>query len=100
MEPEEKDRRYPVYDHIMSEDGVLVAFTNMEDCMKHIRWLNDDDGLPERGFIIGTMTFEQVISVAEHYRRDLLIDAVMDSRRRCLMYLPATHEIKAVSMLR
>lgn len=100
MEPEKKDRRYRVYDHVMSVDGVLVAFTNVEDCMKHVRWLNDEDGVPGRRFVVGTMPFEQVISVAEHYRRDLLIDAVMDSRSRCLMYLPATHEIKAVSMLR
>ena len=100
MEPEKKDRQYPVYDHIMSEEGVLVTFTNIDDCMRHVQWMNEQDGTVGRGFLVGTLPFEQVISAAEHYRRDLLIDAVMDSRSRCMMYLPGTHEIKAVSMLR
>ena len=38
----------------MSGDGVLVAFTGVEECMKHVRWLNEEDGASGRGFLIGS----------------------------------------------
>ena len=100
MEPEKKDRYYPVYDHIMSEDGILVAFTSVDECIKHVRWLNEEDGTPEREFLIGSMPFEQAVQTADEHGRDLIIDPAMDGRTKCMLYLPDSHEIKAVTMLR
>ena len=99
MEPEKKDRYLPEYDHIMSEDGVLVAFTSIDECMKHVRWLNEEDGTPGRGFLIGSLPFEQIIRTADEYGLDLIIDPAMDGRTRCMLYLPDSHEIKAATML-
>lgn len=98
--PEKEEREYKVYDHIMSEDGILQAFTNLDDCMRHIQWLNEDDGTPGRKFVVGGLPFEQIIRASDYYGRDLLIDMTIDGKNRSILYLAGKGEIKAVSLVR
>lgn len=97
-EPAKPDRRVPVKEHIMCEDGHLVVFTNIEDCNEHIIHLNRKDGVPDRLFRLGSMPFEEAVDIAEEYGMDLYIDLHAKTNTVCMCYVAGEEKIKAVMM--
>lgn len=95
-EPVKPDRRVPVKKHILCEDGVLIVFTNVEDCNEHIRHLNRQDGVPDRLFQLGSMPFEEAVVIAEEYGMDLYIDLQEKANTMCMCYVAGEEKIKAV----
>ena len=98
MEPVKEDPRLPVKDHILCEEGTLVVFTNMEDCHEHILYLNQRDHMPARLFRLGSLPFEIAVGAAEKYQMDLYIDLLVKENNMCMVYLPKTKMIYAVTL--
>ncbi len=100
LEPAYPDKRLPVKDHILCENGHMVVFTNINDCKKYIRNLNTIHNAPERGFLIGTMLFEDAISISEKNKMELYIDYQVYANEKFMLYVPGEGIIKAVMMVK
>ena len=99
-EPKAPDRHLKVVEHILVEDGNMVAFTNLEDCEEHIKNLNQRDGKPGRLFQIGVMPFDQAVAVSDAYGMDLYIDLQEKVNTMCMAYIHGEGKIKAVMRAR
>ena len=95
-EPVKPDRRVPVKEHILCEDGALIVFTNIEDCNEHIIHLNRKNGVPGRIFQLGSMPFEEAVDIAEEYGMNLYIDLQAKANTKCMCYVAGEEKIKAV----
>lgn len=100
MEPRKKDKALPVIDHLLVEDGAFVAFTSIDECKEHIRWLNEQDGAIGRMFQVGVMPFEMAIDIADRNHMDLYIDPAVGVNVTFMAYLPSTGQIKAMRLAR
>lgn len=99
-EPKARDRHLRVVEHILVENGNLVAFTNLGDCEEHIRNLNRRDRKLGRMFQIGVMPFDQAVAVSDAYGMDLYIDFQEKVNTMCMVYVHGEGKIKAVMMAR
>lgn len=97
-EPKSPDRHLKTVEHILVEDGILVIFTNVEDCETHIKNLNLKDGRPDRLFQLGVMPFDQAVAVSDTYGMDLYIDLQAKVNTMCMAYVHGEGKIKAVMM--
>ena len=100
FEPTEPDPSIPVKDHITCIDGLLMVYTNIEDCQEYIRFLINQNGTPGRMFIIGSMPFDQAVGISQKYQMDLYIDLIPKPNNVCMAYIPESESIKAIIMMR
>lgn len=99
-EPKVPDRHLKAIEHILVENGNLVAFTNLEDCEEHIQNLNQRDRKPGRLFQLGVMPFDQAVAVSDACGMDLYIDLQAKVNTMCMVYIHGEGKIKAVMMAR
>lgn len=99
-EPKDPDRHLKTVEHILVEDGILVTFTNLEDCEEHIKNLNRRDRKSGRLFQLGVMPFDQAVAVSDAYGMDLYIDLQAKANTMCMAYIHGERKIKAVMMAR
>ena len=97
-EPKARDRHLKAVEHILVEDGKLVAFTNLGDCEEHIKNLNQRDRKIGRLFQLGVMPFDQAVDVSDAYGMDLYIDLQEKINTMCMAYIHGEGKIKAVMM--
>ena len=95
IEPSENTLRLEIIDHILCDKGYFIAFTNYDDAKKYMRAVNIQDNRPERNFLVGAISFENVINASHYYRRDVLIDVNFESSSRCLHYSWQNQSIEA-----
>lgn len=82
---------------VLCENGRLSVFTNMEDCTRHIRFLQLEGKF--RGYVeIGAIPFEDVVDIADRHGMSVLIDVGEAVNSKCFMYEPAEQRLKAVIM--
>ncbi len=99
MQPFRPDRRLSVKDHILCENDYPMVFTNIEDCQRYIRDLNLFHGTPGRGFMIGSIPFEEAVDISEKNQMELYIDRQMNPNEKCMAYVPGDGVIKAVMIV-
>lgn len=99
-EPKDPDRYLKTVEHILVEDGMLMTFTNLEDCEEHIKNLNRRDGKSGRLFQLGVMPFDQAVAVSDAYGMDLYIDLQAKANTMCMVYTHVERKIKAVMIAR
>lgn len=80
---------------MLYEDGVLVAFTNIDDCEKHIRGIGEG-----RYFHLGSMPFTELIRLADDEGKDVFIDIQDELNCQFIAYEHKTRELKAVMLSR
>ena len=80
---------------ILCEDGFLVVFSNIDDCIRHIREIQHR-GILERYVQIGTIPFVDVLEIADQSNKDVLIDVDTERNSKCFMYAYKGKELKAV----
>lgn len=97
-EPMEPDARVEVREHLLVENGVLLAFTNEDDLSGYIGYLNWRDGTPDRVFGLGELPFDDAIDISERFGMDLYIDSAFERNKKFFYYSPKDQRIK-VSIL-
>ncbi len=72
MEPMEKNAKYKTYDHILYDQGGLLAFTSISECQRYINQLSAVNG--RMMFTVGAMPFLDATRISDRRRKDLYID--------------------------
>ena len=83
---------------VLCEEGVLIAFTNFDDCEKHLKGLYEQNSRIGSMFQITSMALADVIEIADRNRADLFIDIQDEPNTMFMAYLHKTKEIKAMIM--
>ena len=94
--PVNEDPQVPTVEGILYEDGAFVVFTNRDDCDQHVRHINRVDGTPERIFEVRAIAFDDAVSIADQYGKDLYVDFQPEENSTCLVYQAASHTLQAV----
>lgn len=85
-------------EHVLCDNGYLMAYTNMPDARKYITEINEQDGVPGRLFQLGVMPFEQIIEIADYHRKDILFDFHSGQNLTLLAYYWDERSLKATIM--
>ncbi|MBD5526473.1 MAG: hypothetical protein HDR04_19150 [Lachnospiraceae bacterium] len=93
--PTKRAREVTNIEKILCEDGFLVVFSNIDDCTRHIREMQHR-GILERYVQIGTISFVDVLEIADQHKKDVLIDVNEERNSKCFMYTHKDKELKAV----
>ena len=74
---------------------VSLFFSNIDDCTRHIREMQHR-GILDRYVQIGTISFVDVLEIADQHKRVVLIDVNEERNSKCFMYTHKGKELKAV----
>ena len=83
---------------VLCEEGVLIAFTNFDDCERHLKRLYKRDTRIGSMFQITSLSLEDIIMVADAEKKDLYIDIQDKPNTMFMAYLHETREIKALML--
>ena len=83
---------------ILHEQGVLIAFTNFDDCEKHLKNLYEQDKRIGSLFNIASVLFLDIIEIADKNKKDLFIDIQDEPDTKFIAYFHQTKEIKAMML--
>lgn len=86
-------------EHILCEENALLAFSNFDDCEKHIRYLQTFTSL-ERYVEVGSIPFETVIEVADNRQMPVYIDLTMEPNRKIIVYNPQERRFTASLLIK
>ena len=85
---------------VLHEEGVLIAFTNFDDCERHLKDLYKRDNRIGSMFHITSVAFPDIIEIADTNKKDLFIDIQDEPNTMFMAYLHQTREIKAMMLSR
>ena len=85
---------------VLCEEGVLIAFTNFDDCERHLKELYKRDNRIGSMFHITSVAFPDIIEIADKNKKDLFIDIQDKANTMFMAYLYETREIKAMMLSR
>ena len=86
LEPVVFDAKLSVKEHVLYDNGIMVAFTNIENCREYVNLINRRDATPNRLFQLGIMPFNIVTEIARKYGTDLYIDLQIKENAVFLVY--------------
>ena len=86
LEPVVPDAKLIVKEHVLYDNGIMVAFTNIENCREYVNTVNRRDAAPNRLFQLGIMPFEAVTEIAGKYDTDLYIDLQIRENAAFMVY--------------
>ena len=67
LEPVVSDAKLSVKEHVLYDNGIMVAFTNIEKCREYVNIINRRDAAPNRLFQLGIMPFDILTEIARKY---------------------------------
>ena len=86
LEPVVPDAKLSVKEHVLFDNGIMVAFTNIDNCREYVNTINRRDGAQNRIFQLGTMPFESVTDISKKYGTDLYIDLQIKENAVFMVY--------------
>lgn len=86
LEPVVPDAKLGVREHVLYDTGLMVAFTNIDNCREYVKSINLRDAAPNRLFQLGVMPFEVVTEIARKYDTDLYIDLQIKENTVFMVY--------------
>lgn len=98
--PQNSTRYVKSISGVLCEEGVLIAFTNFDDCERHLKGLYERDSRIGSMFHITSMAFADVIDIADKNDMDMFIDIQDEPNTKFMAYLHQTREIKAMMLSR
>ena len=98
LEPVVPDAKLFVREHVLYDNGIMVAFTNIEDCRGYVNTINKRDSAPNRLFQLGTMPFDAVIGIARKYDADLYIDLQIKENAKFMVYYQQEDRMDTISI--
>lgn len=96
--PLKRTRRVSDIQGVLYEEGVLIAFTNMNDCNKYLKSLYEDNRELGSVFNIKSLPFNELISIAEENRKNIFIDIQLEKNCMFMMYHYDKKYIEAVRL--
>ncbi len=84
--PKGKDPRIKVINHILVDEGRLVAFTNMDDTVAYFRDYVQESFPEGVQFQTGTMSFVEIANTADKRKMELYIDPPVTDHVMFLCY--------------
>lgn len=98
--PEHKTAYVDDKSGVLCEEGVLIAFTNFDDCERYLKDLYKRDRSVGTMFHITSVPFPDIIEIADENKKDLFIDVQNEPNIMFMAYLNETREIKAMMLSR
>lgn len=96
--PQKRTRRVRDIQGVLYEEGVLVAFTNLDDCNKHLKSLYEDNRRLGSVFNVKSLPFEELINIAEENKKNIFIDIQLEKNCMFMMYHYDKKYIEAVRL--
>ena len=85
---------------VLFEDNKLIAFTNFDDCEKHLRRLYEVDKRIGEVFKIRSLAFADLIEIAESQGVNIFIDVQDEKECMCIVYIQENRQIIAARLIR
>ncbi|MBQ9008794.1 MAG: hypothetical protein IJ088_05620 [Clostridia bacterium] len=85
---------------VLCEADVLMAFTNMDDCEKHLKNLCKMDSRIGPTFQRGTISFMDLTWLADKTQKDVFIDMQAKPNTVFMSFSPRTAELRAMVLYR
>ena len=98
LEPVVPDAKLSVKEHVLYDTGLMVAFTNVDNCREYVKSINLRDAAPNRLFQLGIMPFEAVIEISRKYNTDLYIDLQIKENSVIMVYYQQEDRMGTVSL--
>ncbi len=86
LEPVVPDAKLSVKEHVLFDNGIMVAFTNIDNCREYVNTINRRDVAQNRIFQLGTMPFDAVTEISRKYGTDLYIDLQIKENAVFMVY--------------
>lgn len=98
LEPVVPDAKLMVKEHVLYDNGLMVAFTNIENCREYVNSINRRDAAPNRLFQLGAMPFPVVTEIAGRYDTDLYIDLEIKENAVFMVYYQQEDRMDTVTI--
>lgn len=86
LEPVVPDAKLFVKEHLLYDNGLMVAFTNIDNCREYVDTINRRDAAQNRLFQLGTMPFGKAAEISRKYGADLYIDMQIKENAVFIVY--------------
>ena len=98
LEPVVPDAKLGVREHVLYDNGIMVAFTNIEDCREYVKMINKRDTAANRLFQLGTMPFNMVAEICRKYDTDLYIDIQIKVNAVFIVYYQQKDQLDTITI--
>ncbi len=98
LEPVVPDAKLFVKEHVLYDNGLMVAFTNIEDCREYVNTINRRDAARNRLFQLGTMPLEKAAEISRKYGADLYIDMQIKENAVFIVYYQQEDRLDTITI--
>ena len=92
------DAKLYVKEHVLYDNGLMVAFTNIEDCREYVNTINRRDAARNRLFQLGTMPLEKAAEISRKYGADLYIDMQIKENAVFIVYYQQEDRLDTITI--